>query len=485
MDKIVCGNLTKTNIKTNLIEVLYFICDFEKETFGWKEDSHSEYYIEIFAFEEIRDIIEKTYNRDMEDDVQKIFQFIIDIQGSKFILTTMDQNYAQKWSKCFKRILSKGTETDIQFKNSTYDSNTKDNANNTEEKPREDIISESKNTEDEPKKAKTEPFKTINLVRNASSESLHKESEKKALIKPEKLKKLDMSDVFEASDQCNSEYNSNEKKRLYITNDLLNWNYYDHNLKPVNSDMKVNKTLKLDNLDNLDNLHITPFKLYQPAKPRKSISDVKNYVQRKPIQQNKLNLQNKPPLVENIVTIKYTEEEQKKFIIKLEEEVQKKTITKPEEEEPKKLITKPEEAKDIDTKSFSSTLSNTKYGKSTRENFDNNDTYLNTINDNSGSLSDESYSSLRSNSYERILAKKVKTATCPEHKILKVTNNIVESETDDCDISFKKKDYTMKIKHTQKSEEHTPERKKFRVIKNIRKGMGVSIRLDTCELNNQ
>jgi hypothetical protein len=448
MDIRITGNLTKIDLRTHFIEELYFICDFEKETFGWKEGSYSDYFIEIFGFGDFRDCAVKTYEKKYGTGMQKVFQFTLEIGECNVVLTTNNESEFTKWSSCFTNILNgfksevesedvelegdeceedgdkysennNVDELDVRFKRSQIYNKLSGKKSTIKEESlehseeyqcKEIIVFNDSDTQSEAgkKKAKTESFKANRIgvtVKESSSKSLAEvyKGRGQIILNASGLKNL-ISDSLDSSVNSGG---SKKKKELFITDDFLNWNYYDKNLKVIigSSEPRSKLEIKSGHCEEgtkkaQETLAVPKYSIAGHRKAVKSPTKALSMEVGKPEPAKK-------ELVENIITIKYNEEEQRKPCIK-----------------------KLEEAKYIETKSPDSTLCNTRCEKIITLQDEDYET-LNTVVDiDEGNLSDASNSSLRSNGYENILRKKLRNDNC--------------SDDEDCDeIQFKKKHQTV------------------------------------------
>jgi hypothetical protein len=105
MENIFTGKLDKFNINTNIFETFVFICCFDSETLGYKEHEQNKYFVELFSFSVIESIKEKQFNK-VENIKTKVYQFDLKIGKKILALRTADEPEALKWSECFKRIFT-------------------------------------------------------------------------------------------------------------------------------------------------------------------------------------------------------------------------------------------------------------------------------------------------------------------------------------------------------------------------------------------
>jgi hypothetical protein len=310
MELNVSGNLKKVDLKSRIIEEFYFICDFQKHTFGWKDNKYIDYYADLLNFEDIKEIKEKVY----ELEFQKVFQFELGLLKKIIVLNSNSEEEAKKWSKCLKNIITINNGDDIlQTEEVEVAINLNKQVSN-ELGAHSGYFIKKISTSNSPeirKKFATDQnlTKTENLQLKRVGDSPLSNLRKGFLITNNYIGLNNVYSEIKASPKITLQ------KDLYINNELNDWNYYDKDNNIINA---------------------------------KKISIERNKLIPKPKSSNK---SNKAEKVENIVTIKLKQDE------------------------------KPVNGLDV-------------Y-----------DTYINS--DNELSLSDNSFSSLRSNSYEKIFNKKL------------------------------------------------------------------------------
>jgi hypothetical protein len=445
MDEVISGNLMRLD-RDGLIETFFFICNFEQTTFGYKESESSYYYVEIYHFSEIDYIKLSEFKKSYNKSIIKIFEYKIHVNDKEMVLNTADGEENIKWTKCFNKLL-KVKENDqvggVKFDESEAESVEE---NDVEEikfvKPRtftqnnvihrvseEPILKRphqvvvDKNEElkapikfDDEKISFDEnigypkpPIKNIKKINFKDNEVIHidisEETERteqqsddvrnlsndeNILLLPEELKQGDLSHYLNTSkqqsvvDEGDEEIKRNKlndlinKRKLnqeyFITKEFANWNYYDKDMNVIQAEkipyLKKNKKFMVENL-------LLHPKVLAPKTTKK------------PIIEQRKNIEN------NFITVKYKDEDQGRGSPAQWYDKIEKFLENRNEEISSGLVAGRKD----------NVIENDNYKSDYNTYITNNcedDIYESAEDDNN------SYSSLRSNSYRKILAKKFK-----------------------------------------------------------------------------